>query len=338
MDNERYLWLVMRNLTGEISPEEKQELENLLRVSSFENEKHKLYKKFWSQEVFYNDSQDTTEALEKVLCKINAEELKEEGKEDKVFFLYRFKKFAVAAVILVAIGLGLFTYQTMVNQKEPAVAMVEKYNGNGTRSMVTLSDGTRVWLNSDSKIRYPEVFKGQTRNVHLTGEAYFKVAHNAEKPFFIHLNEAQIKVLGTSFNVKAYSDEKQIQTSVMTGKVAFITQNENLTAKSDTVFLTRNKKVTYSKESGEIKTEITDTNEDKEWINGKLIFKAESLEAISKHLERNFGKKVIFKNDELRKQKYTGTFDDSSLDEILYFLSLSKTFKYTTTDSTLTIY
>lgn len=333
MDNERYLWLVMRNLTGEITGEEKQELDQLLKQFPFEEEKYNLVKKFWTQEVFYNHSADTNEALNKVLEKINSSDI-EQVKASKTYSFPLFKRIAVAAMISLGLVLGFFVYKNLNGQKKQ-VALIEKYNMNGTRSMITLSDGTRVWLNSDSKINYPEVFDDKSREVYLTGEAFFNVAHNSKKPFLIYLNNAKIKVIGTSFNVKAYTNEEDIETSVVTGKVAFI---PDLNSNADTVFLTKNKKVTFSIHSGEIVTETANTNEDKEWINGKLIFKSETLGEISRQLERSFGKKIHFRNEKLRDNKYTGSFDDSSLEEILYYLSLSKAFKYTTTDSTLTIY
>jgi transmembrane sensor len=334
MDKERYLWLVTRSLSGEITPDEKAEFDEILAGSSHYREKYKLLKGFWNQEVFYNHSADTNEALEKVLGAINS---RSEEQEEKTVFVYdNWKRIAAAAVLLIAIGLGFFAYQ--FNKKETEkITWIEKFNQKGTRSMITLSDGTRIWLNSDSKITYPEEFKEGERNVVLSGEAFFNVAPNPEKPFFIHLNKAQIRVVGTSFNVKAYQNEEHIQTSVVTGKVAFITPS-NPKMKGDTVFLTKNKKVTYFSNSGEIMTEITNTNDDKEWINGKMIFKAETMESISRQLERNFGKKIVFENDKIKQYKFTGTFDESSLNEILYYLSLSKPFKYKTNDSTLIIY
>jgi transmembrane sensor len=335
MDNERFLWLVMKSFTGEISPEEKKELDEFLAFSSFYSEKYKLLKGFWSQEVFYNHSADTNAALQKVLSKINGGEELESLQESSSRVSW-FKRYAVAAILLLAVGLGIFTYMEKFRGNKQ-IELVEKYNGNGAKSMITLTDGTRIWLNSESKIKYPKSFQDDERTVYLTGEAFFKVAPDPEKPFYIHLNKAKIRVIGTSFNVKAYEEDDHVETSVVSGKVAFI-PNLHKAEGPDTVFLTRNNKVTYTNSSGDIITEITNTNDDKEWINGKLIFKSESLESISRQLERNFGKKILFKDNKLKQYKFTGSFDESSLNEILYYLSLSKPFKYTSTDSTLIIY
>jgi transmembrane sensor len=333
MENERYLYLVTREITGEITPEEKGELEALLKVSPEYQERYKILDKFWRQEVYSDQSTDTDEALKKVLSRIN--ESDDTLPATKTFSLSVFYKLAAAAIVIIMIGIGVFVYQSY---RTPAqIAMIDKYNGTGTRSMITLPDGTRVWLNAESKISYPEIFEGDKRDVHLSGEAFFNVSHDAEKPFYIHLNKAAIRVIGTSFNVKAYSNDEIIQTSVVSGKVAFLSKPGD-TKTSDSVFLLKNNKVTYSLATGDMRTETTNTLDDREWINGKLIYKSETLESITRQLARNFGKKVTINDPKVGQYRFTGTFDESSLDEIMRYLAMTRPFKYTITEKTLVIY
>jgi transmembrane sensor len=333
MENERYLYLVTREITGEITAEEKAELEALLKVSTDAQERYKIMDKFWRQEVYSDQSTDTDEALKKILSRIN--DADQPLSDTKTFSLSVFYKLAAAAVVIIAIGIGAFVYQSY---REPAqIAMIDKFNGTGMRSMITLPDGTRVWLNAESKISYPESFEGDKRDVHLSGEAFFNVSHDAEKPFYIHLNKAAIRVIGTSFNVKAYSNEESIQTSVVSGKVAFLSRRGEVKA-SDSVLLVKNNKVTYTIASGDMRTETTNTLDDKEWINGKLIYKSETLESITRQLERTFGKKVTIKDAKVGQYRFTGTFDESSLDEIMRYLAMTRPFKYTITEKTLVIY
>lgn len=331
MENERYLYLVTREISGEITPEEKAELEALLKVSPELQERYKILDKFWRQEVYSDQSTDTDEALIKVMARIN-------GTQPLTFTrkpsLAVFARIAVAAMVILAVGIGVFVYQSQ--PKPVQIAMVEKHNGTGMRSMITLPDGTRIWLNAESTISYPEVFEENKREVHLTGEAFFNVASNAEKPFYIHLNQAAIRVIGTSFNVKAYANEENIQTSVVSGKVAFVSKRD--AKPSDSVFLVKNNKVTYSLATGDMRTETTNTLEDREWINGKLIYKSETLESITRQLERQFGKKVIFKDPKAAQYRFTGTFEESSLEEIMHYLAMTRSFKYTITEETLVIY
>lgn len=333
MENDRYLWLLTREITGEITGEEKTELASLLKASPENQEKYRLMEKFWRQEGYADQSSDSDEALNKVLARINDSP---ENVKARTAILPILRKLAIAAIVVFMIGVGFYAYQEY--QTPTTIATIEKYNDTGTRSMITLSDGTRIWLNADSKISYPETFHGDTRDVRLTGEAFFQVAHNKQQPFYIHLNKATIQVVGTSFNVKAYSNEENIQTSVLTGKVAFMSHSKKSTSLNDTVYLVKNNKVTYSLSTGKMDTEITNAQEDREWINGKMICKSETLESIARQLERNFGKKIVFKDQRIAQYRYTGTFDESSLEEILQYLAMTKSFKYTIAEKAVVIY
>lgn len=332
MDNERYLWLVTRDITGEITPEEKAELELLLVASQESMEKFRLTEKFWRQEGYADQSSDSDEALKRLLTRINENE--GEVKQRRVF-LPILRKLAVAAMLILAVGLGFYAF--MDHPSSQSIALVEKYNGTGMRSMITLPDGTRIWLNAESKVSYPETFDGDTREVHLSGEAFFSVAHDTEKPFFIQLDKALIRVVGTSFNVKAYSNEENIQTSVMTGKVAFMSQAQKSLSLNDTVYLVKNNKVTYSLSTGKMETDVTNAEDDREWINGKMICKSETLESIARQLERNFGKKVVIRDPKVRQYRFTGTFEEHSLDEILKYLAMTRPFRYSITEKEVVI-
>ena len=113
----------------------------------------------------------------------------------------------------------------------------QKQNAKGVKSTIELADGSKIWLNADSKVQYPALFNGSTREVYLNGEAFFDIAKNPSKPFIIHLSNGTVRVLGTSFNIKAYDNEPVVETSVATGKVAFIPKLKN-NQRADTVFLT----------------------------------------------------------------------------------------------------
>jgi transmembrane sensor len=143
-------------------------------------------------------------------------------------------------------------------------------------------------------------------------------------------------VLGTSFNIKAYDNEPVVETSVATGKVAFIPRLKN-NRKADTVFLTPNNKVVYRLDEEKIITAATVSSEDKAWTEGKMIFRSMSFEEIAVELERNFGKKVLFRNEEARNYRLTGSFQNNSLAEILFYLSKTKAFSYTISDEEIVI-
>ena len=187
-------------------------------------------------------------------------------------------------------------------------------------------------MNADSKIQYPRKFTGSTREVYLSGEAFFEVVKNPHKPFIIHLSNGTVRVLGTSFNIRAYDNEKIIETSVATGKVAFIPKYGQKGKRQDTVFLTADKKVRYLFTKEVAIVEPTVSKEDRAWIGGRLIFKGMSFEDIGVELERSFGKKVIFLSDSVRDFRMTGSFQNNSLEEIFFYLSRSTEFNYKITN------
>lgn len=325
------MWLVTKSISGEISAEEKAEFDEIIETNPEFKARYQLIERFWKQETFSNQSSDADRALQKVLTRIN----EKPAVQKKGLVVSLWGKVAAAAMIVFACAAGLYYYDNITPVRQEIV-FVEKYNARGIRSVLTLTDGTRIWLNSDSKIGYPEKFANDVREVHLSGEAFFDVAKDTKKPFIIHTDDAAVRVLGTSFNVKAYSNEDRVQTSVVSGKVAFIPKANGV--QNDTLLLTKSHKVTYTATSGEIKTEITNTEDDREWINGKHVYKAETLALIGKRLERTFNKKVLIRNPKLAEQRFTATFEDSSLKEIMYYLSMTSQFKYSITDSTLVIY
>jgi ferric-dicitrate binding protein FerR (iron transport regulator) len=236
---------------------------------------------------------------------------------------------AAAAAIAIIVTLGIFFLPTSRQQNNTTqlASMEKKQNSKGIKSTIQLADGSKIWLNADSRIEYPEVFEGNTREVYLNGEAFFEVAKNPAKPFIIHLANGTVRVLGTSFNIRAYDNEKTVETSVATGKVAFIPKYKNSAKKADTVFLTPNRKVSYLFTAEKVEVLPTIAVNDKAWTEGKMIFKAMRLQDIATELERNFAKKVVFLDEEAKNYILTGSFENNTLEEVMYYLSLSKSKK-----------
>ncbi|MCR6718728.1 MAG: FecR family protein [Chitinophagaceae bacterium] len=224
MDDNRFLLLVTRKLAGEATVEELTELAVLLRTEPLLKEEHDTLLKYWQQE---NQQQtaSTEAALQKVLSQINIDETISET-ETVRSIRPGVIAFRIAAAIALLFALAVVGYQ-FFNKKDGENSidgLVQKLNAKGVKSTIALADGSKVWLNADSKIQYPARFTGNTREVFLNGEAFFDIEKNPEKPFIIHLTNGTIRVLGTSFNVKAYDGETIVETSVATGKVAFIPQ------------------------------------------------------------------------------------------------------------------
>lgn len=161
---------------------------------------------------------------------------------------------------------------------------------------LSLSDGTQVRLNSASSIHYPTVFKGSERKVIVTGETYFEVAKDASKPFLVEVNGAEIKVLGTHFNVNAYANEAVIRTTLVEGSVTVSNNGQAVTIKpGEQARITENGNLTVAK----------DINTDKElaWVNGFFHFEKTGIESVMKQVERWYDVQVVYED------KTTQTFN-----------------------------
>lgn len=165
----------------------------------------------------------------------------------------------------------------------------------GGQYRITLSDGTKVWLNAASSIRFPIVFMGNERKVTVTGEAYFEVAHNTAKPFKIKAADSEVEVLGTHFNINAYDDEAAIKTTLLEGKVKVLAlSNQNGV---QTKFLTPGQQSIIAK-SGSINVlSNADTEEAVAWKNGRFQFKSADLKSIFRQISRWYNVDVEYKGD-----------------------------------------
>ncbi len=330
MNDNEFLLLVLKKLAGEADKNELEQLDAAMHTNSGFSAQFKLLQQFWAEEANTNQA-PVDDGLQKVLMRLQlpAEApLQAIASVKNIKIKSRYYRMAAAAVFILILASVLFLkFLPRTKGSSAEMARLEKkQNSKGTRSVIELSDGSKVWLNADSKMEYPPLFAGNTREIFLDGEAFFEVAKNAQKPFIIHLAKGTVKVIGTSFNVRAYNNEKVIETSVATGKVAFIPKYRD-GKKQDTVFITPNNKVRYRFNEEKIALVQTVVTEDKAWTEGKLIFKAMTLQDITTALERNFAKKAVFLDDEARSFVFTGSFQNNTLEEIIYYLSLSKTKK-----------
>jgi transmembrane sensor len=217
---------------------------------------------------------------------------------------------AVASVLLLVLAGIWWSSQPQPTQVAP-ITFIDRITPAGKRLLLVLPDSTRIWLNASSHIRFPEHFSEHKREVSLEGEAFFEVAHDTSKPFIVTTGALQTRVLGTSFNIKAYPDEKQIAVSVRTGKVGVKDSLSN-------VVLRPNQQVVYTPETGAlVKKPETDINLITAWTEDKLIFKATPLAEIVQVLNRRHAVNIRFANEKLKNCRITTTFDKEPLERIL---------------------
>lgn len=172
----------------------------------------------------------------------------------------------------------------------------------GEYSMV-LSDGTKVWLNAQSQLEYPVKFGKGKREVKLKGEAYFEVARDTSKTFIVHIdNGADVEVLGTEFNVMAYDDEEEVQTTLVEGKVRFAYQK-------DEVILSPGKQSSLSRISDKIEVREVKTYQYSAWKDGKFVFSREPLASVFRKMSRWYGVEVNCKDQELLNRRISGVMN-----------------------------
>ncbi len=193
----------------------------------------------------------------------------------------------------------------------------------GGEYQVQLSDGTRVWLNSMSSIRFPVSFQGNERRVEIHGEAYFEVAHNPTLPFRVTSNHQIVEVLGTRFNINAYPDEPTTKTTLLQGAVRLVTENGK-----DSKVLKPGEQALTRAGDGRVEIRTADTEESVAWKNGYFIFADEELQSIMRKLERWYSIEVDYRDIDPH-LKFGGAISRGrNLSEVLELLELTDNVKF----------
>ncbi|MEN8156457.1 MAG: FecR domain-containing protein [Bacteroidota bacterium] len=201
----------------------------------------------------------------------------------------------------------------------------------GGEYQLTLSDGTKIWLNSESEIRYPVAFRGTKREVYLWGEAYFQVAENSKQPFIVHTMNTAVQVVGTSFNIRAYSDEVTTATTLVSGRVV-VSQNEN---QQEYILEPGQQAVTGEKETVVKAVEVAPYIA---WKEGRILFEEHAIEAIFRDLSRWYDIDVEYRDPEVKDFRYSMEMQRyENLGEVLEILALTKRINFDMKDDKLLV-
>jgi ferric-dicitrate binding protein FerR (iron transport regulator) len=299
--------------------------------------------------------------VEESTAEINSDDFASEANLGFSRTLFSKKKLIFLAFTILTTGaVYLFTQKRddKLHAEEGISSIVTK---NGNRSKVVLPDGSQVWLNAGSNLDYNNsTFNKEFREVSLNGEAYFDVTKNPDKPFIIHTKKMDIKVLGTVFNVRSYSNEKTAEAALIKGSIEVTLKDR----KDQKIILKPNEKISVANEEPKTDTKQTKIIPAKigsahipqivvkelktnptyniigeiAWTQNKLYFEDESLEDIGLRMERWFGKKVTIANESLKNIHYTGNFENETLEEVLSYLKLSKSFNFRLGNDNVVIY
>ncbi|MEO9475114.1 MAG: FecR domain-containing protein [Cyclobacteriaceae bacterium] len=242
--------------------------------------------------------------------------------------------YAVAAAVTFLVASSFLIYNLWFSYNLDTIRMVEKVSPVGKKLELQLADGSTVKLNSGSKITYPEVFEGNSRQVELTGEAFFNITKNEFKPFIITANNINVEVLGTSFSVQAYEDESFSEVFVRSGKVRVSDPSGR-----SFVDLLPDEKATYNKEKNVLSRSIIENSIAAfGWMNGRLVFEDEELAVVFKRLSRWYGVSISYDKIALKEKKITINCKGCSIKELMESLSYNYEFEYKISGNLITIY
>ena len=316
--------LLAKYLCNEANPVEKSEVEAWLDQSSENREELEQNRKMLDTiDTFYKTERfDSVGAIKNVKAKIHPPKLEivqrnTIGKEVITRF-YKYAAVIIFAVLLASAGfyIGFRNHTTEVFSEIISTP-------NQVINEYTLPDGSVVALNSHSKLIFPKQFKGETREVTIEGEAFFDVTPNPEKPFIINAGNAQVKVVGTSFNVSAYPESETVEVVVKTGKVQVISKFSDELSTEKQVYLTPGEKGILSNNSrNPEKSENSDPNY-LAWKTHDFIFDEIPLNEVFKCLEKTYHVKIEVLEPELNNLKLNAQFEEKPIDFILNVVSLT---------------
>lgn len=325
--------LLIKYLNGRCTEEELREVIQWLNNDPFNNKY-----KYWGLEdwMHYKADDEIIEdhkfraLLDKIHHKINI--IKQQTRKKPITLITSWLTKAAAILLIPVLAILIYT----LSEKPSGIALYNELTIDsleitapmGSKTMVQFSDGSEVYLNNNSKLKYPQKFTGNKREVILVGEGYFNIAHDPERPFIVNTGKLNIKATGTIFNVFAYPEEKIVSTTLVDGKVVLerkgiYNNSESIGALEPgqhVIYDTEIKKIVYSSK-GDIEKYIA-------WKDGKLIFKRDNLVQIAQRLSRWYNVDIEIASNELLDYTYTATFVDKTLDNILDLLKAAAPVDY----------
>ncbi|SFL50172.1 FecR protein [Porphyromonadaceae bacterium KH3CP3RA] len=322
MEDNQYIDFFEKYLRNDISESELQLLAGILR-------NNRQIQVILDNELINADPEIDKETSKRLFASIHASI---SPKRNSLFTYAAWRKtLRWAAVILLPVISALSVYFLMTTNLEDNAALITVTADKGEKAAITLADGSRVWLNSESSLSYNETFNRRERNVYLTGEAYFEVVKDTQHPFTVKTREMDIQALGTSFNVSAYDDEQIFSSILLEGKV-------KVTAYGQECILEENERALYNKRNQTLTTDWVHASDFVEWKNGNLYFQNRSFEEIANTLSRVFNVDIRFVSDELRSIRFSGTLGSNSIRNTLDILSLTSPMHYEMNGTTIELY
>ncbi len=308
-------------LNGNSSSEEEKALLQWLDSKDGKEHLDSYYQEKWAE----TSNNDLSEEVQDRMYHRIKFQIEKETKSKKVswFRMYSVSIMKYAAVALIFLCLGiLFHSGYFLWVDESTVSEYIVSADKGQKASITLPDGTKVWLNSHTRLKYATNYGKKIRNVKLEGQAYFEVAKDKAHPFIVQAGEVEIESLGTAFDVKAYKEDGKVTTSLYEGKV--------LTSVGDNkIILNPNEQACYDKRKRELKKNISDNPlYARLWRNNELSFDNETMEEIAIRLNRLYNISVKLEDEKLKKYCFSGVIKNNSMENFFEILSLTIPIQY----------
>jgi len=349
--------LLVRYLTETVTAEENEQVEQWCAMSA-ENQKtlEQLY--------FALQASDRLRVMKsvnhnKALFKLKDRIQRKEAASRRRIVFQRLQRVA-AGLLLPVLAISVWL---LLQKNDAPVQYVELRSNPGLVASFELPDGSKIWLNGGSSLRYPTVFKGNNREVHISGQGYFEIARNVRQPFSVRTGESfSLEVLGTSFNLAAYADENIIETTLVEGsvrlkllqdgkmvqhtmkpneKVIYVKNEESM--ETTTVVLQSNQTAIVSSHKDNepkskpesVKIAVVDPQYDIAWKDNRLLFRNHPMEEVIRTLGRYYNVQFVVKNEKVMDAEITGNFSNEQLPQVMEYLKISSGIKSNILPSTI---
>ncbi len=310
--------LIVNYLGGNASKDECKVLESWISESDENLKYFRQLKKIWESSLEMTVSTD--KALAKVLKQINKE-------QNSLTFWQIAQRIAAILFIPLLVSMLWMYSGKHIKIAEHTVTYNKVVAAFGTFSLLELPDGSKVWLNSGSSLRYPDKFLSNNRTVYLIGEAYFEVHSDKTMPFFVNTPYFTVKATGTKFNVRAEKNFRVPSVTLLEGKVSI--QNTN-SAKSDGLitFLHPDQHMNYDTLTRQFSILSEDTYKHVAWKDGKLVFRNDNISEVARRISLQYNVDIEIKGNEIKQYRYRATFENEPLGELLRLLKISSPIDY----------
>ena len=344
--NQHIIEQILDFLTGELSPAGMESLQQWIAASDKNRRYFEEMKAVWQAagSIDASETYHSEEAWQKLTFRQPERSYSDRRRESvnpvvsgtKRIIMRTLRVAAAVAIIFTGGALaGYFVLKPAIDREKELTMLSESkctmVVPPGSKTEITLPDGTQAWLNSAGTLTYDAMFNRKERVVYLKGEAYFEVSKDQLRPFIVKTNSVSVEALGTKFNVKAYPDDDYVVATLLEGSI-------RVSSPTQSAMVAPNEKLKFSKSDGQFtKIALADADRNISWIAGQLSFERERLEDIAKMLERMYSIQILFSSENLKDIRFSGTLKNNNLENVLQVISLVSPVSYSFDKNTTTI-